>query len=224
LILEGRRTKVKKFTTICAVLTMLLVCAGSSSAAPIFFDDFNTEIYAVPGTPSNWTILNGPSGGSVDIIGNGPNGSGWDMIPGNGYYIDLDGSTFTPGLLATNVPIVLMPGLTYTLSYDLAGNHRALTVIDTVKVSLLGEGSVWAHPVPGNQPLTTYSHNITVAAPTPVQIAFLDMQAVPSDNVGPLLDNVCLVDNTCIIPAPGAVLLGSLGVGLVGWFRRRRAL
>lgn len=117
--------KVKGSMRVAAVVAVMLVltAAGTAQATVLLSDNFNSE-NAGAGTLNyagfaNWTV----SDGSVDLCGNGF----CDVLPGNGLYVDMDGSTGNAGKLTSVATFTLTPGLTYTLSFDLAGNQRGGT-------------------------------------------------------------------------------------------------
>ncbi len=189
-----------------SVMAMILSIAltSSASAAPIFFDNFDAS-----GPPTvNWnggTDWNVTSG-SVDLIGNGF----FDFLPGNGLYVDLDGTTNSAGLFSTNM--LFAPG-SYIVTFSLAGSQRGSS--ETVTVSL-GDWSTTISNIPSNQPFTVYTFTITTTTTGP-----LSFQNAGGDNVGALLDNV----SVSFVPEPiSLVIFGGLMVGGLAAVRRRKAV
>ena len=97
--------------------------AKSQAATVLFSDDFNSDTLALNGTPTGWKVTSG----TVDIIGKNGVTTLFDLLPGNGGYIDMDGSTMHQGTMRTVQTFNFVPGQTYTLSYQLAGSQRSCT-------------------------------------------------------------------------------------------------
>ena len=191
--------------------TALLAVSTSSHAVTLFADDFNSNPVGLNGTPTGWSVSNG----SVDIIGNGF----FDFYPGNGAFLDMDGTTFDAGRIDTLATFNLVAGQDYTISFDYGKNGGAA---ETLNFGIGSGISTLLLPAGGIGSLLSLTFTFTaVATDTNVSLFF---EALGNDQQGPVIDNVSLADAPVTpVPLPAALPLLFAGLaGLAALARRRK--
>lgn len=203
------------------VLTLLVfaICLlpGSGRAAIIFGDNFNTETLGTNyNSFLNWTVTSG----TVDLIGNP---SFFDLLPGNGRYVDLNGTAQDPGIMRS-VALSLVGGVTYDLIFSLAGSQRGdapntvIYGIDLNSDGILEQSGT--QTLPSGAGFSTFTLAFTPGVSTNLARIQFSQNDPDVDNIGLILDNVELSSRATSVPEPGSLLL--LGAGIFSLVLRRR--
>jgi len=202
----------KKLVAICVVVAL---AAGAAQAVPTYFVDLGTPVG--PLSEAGYTLFDwGPvqpstSPGTWGGMGSGTAPGSFDQLcrtvwatpgtPGSIMEFSSSASVTFPRPI-TSATIRHLVGQAND-SYVSAGGNYWGTFTDTVG------GETWTSTtfsgLPGKTLLITATGQAWSGFATYGQLGIDWISATP-------------------IPAPGAVLLGSIGAGLVGWLRRRRSL
>ena len=203
------------FRSAFGAMAIMAASAWSQNAyaTVVLTDNFNSDAQML-----NWTgdlvfnvVPNPPVAGmsSVDLIGAG---GAFDFYPGNGNYVDLDGSTGNGNNPAGVIQSVATfgPG-SYSLAFDLGGNARgAPAQTTTIKLGSYTDNITLS----SGDLLTLYTLNFVTTSSG--SLSFTDQG--PSDQQGNILDNVAL----SATPLPAALPLFAGGLGLFGFLSRRK--
>lgn len=168
------------------------------TADVLFYDDFDFENGGNGALNySNFVHWNVTSG-SVDLIGNGF----WDVPPGQGLYIDTQGTAVLGGTMVTKQAFSFAPGKSYVLSFDLAGTGWTSGSLNSEIVTV---GSFFNQTISllSEMPFQTFSYSFTVLAPESSPLSFA---AGEHGWIGLKLDNVRLSAETTSVPDGGRTL------------------
>jgi len=201
------------------LVTALAFIAGPANAGPVFFDDFEDDSLVL-GTMdlTNWTVVKP----NVDVIGTDGTGSSYDFYPGQGRYLDLDGTT---GATNATIETDFVFGLgSYRLTFLLANNPNGGTAVNVLKVSLGDSQCTFA--TTGYMPFETRACTFATTGGTRLTFS----QEGQADQQGSLIDDVSIetldVNPNAAVPEPASVatiLSGLAAIGIARWRHSRRA-
>jgi hypothetical protein len=204
------------------VAAVIIGLADGGMAATIFQDNFDSETTELNARLDNWRVTRG----AVDAIGKGF----YDFYPGNGVFLDMDGSVFEAGTIRTRTRFSLVAGETYRIAFSLGVNGTAAERLrfGFADLATFGKRIAAGGIRPGMQQV---SRTFTASQD---QSAALFFRAFGKDNRGPVLDNVVLTSLSSTrdaaratapitaVPLPGSLVLAATGLlALLGLGLRR---
>ena len=205
----------KRFTISACIA---LLAGASAHAAPLFFDDFDSNPTGPNLVPAGWSVTSG----AVDIVGPGyfPEICSID----GDRCIDLDGSRNAAGRMQTATGFALTAGANFTLSFDYSWNYFNQQFPNTMTFGVGGFSQSLTTSGTRSQlptPYTSLSFSFTGDGST--GSIFFDHQG--GVNGGIVIDNVRLVGaEASPVPLPAGLPLLLAGLGGLALLRRRAAL
>jgi hypothetical protein len=192
----------------------LSISTATAATVTVLFDNFNSYAQGTPRVNPGlapWTI----TAGSIDVIG-APTYASWCGV-GQGNCLDMNGSSKTAGRIERVVGGLIV-GQTYELTFDF-GNNRNSQKPNVAEVLAFGFGATsYALNIFAQTGMTASQVYRFVATNTSQTLFFRDAGNTPTDNGGPLLDNVRL----STVPLPAGLGLQLIALAGLVVLRRRR--
>lgn len=196
-------TRKHHFANLLSLMMVLAMISGTAIAeeSVLLEDDFDDENSGSGETNyssfTNWEVVQG----SVDLI---PVNGEFDFLPGNGLYVDLDGTLPSPqaGWLEST-PFPVSKSKQYRVEFWLAGSQRLFGSANNVVDVVFNETLLQTIVLPNTAPFTLFVFDgLMVPADSEATLRF---QHFGGDNVGLLLDRVRITEDSatgCLI-TPG---------------------